>query len=51
VKTDTVGKIKWDKAHGGTAIEWANDFKITMIKDILLPDIQMLFLEVDMMCC
>jgi len=36
VKTDTVGKIKWDKAIGGTAIEWANDFKITHDKGYII---------------
>lgn len=36
IKTDTVGKIEWDKAIGGTEIEWANDFKITHDKGFII---------------
>lgn len=36
VKTDTVGKIIWDKAIGGTEIDWANDFKITHDKGYII---------------
>lgn len=36
VKTDTIGKIIWDKAIGGTEIEWASDFKITHDKGFII---------------
>jgi len=36
VKTDTMGVIQWDKAIGGTEIEWANDFKITHDKGYII---------------
>jgi hypothetical protein len=36
VKTDTLGKIEWDKAIGDTEIYWANDFKITHDKGYII---------------
>ncbi len=36
IKTDTVGEITWDKAIGGTDVEWANDFKITHDKGLII---------------
>ena len=35
-KTDTLGKIIWDKLIGGTEINWANDFKITHDKGYII---------------
>ena len=35
-KTDTLGKIIWDKLIGGTEINWANDFKITHDKGFII---------------
>lgn len=36
IKTDTAGKIKWEKIIGGTEVEWANDFKITPDKGFII---------------
>ncbi len=36
VKTDTLGKIEWDKRIGDTNIYWANDFKITHDKGYII---------------
>ena len=36
IKTDTAGEIIWDKAIGGADIEWANDFKVTHDKGLII---------------
>jgi hypothetical protein len=36
IKTDSLGKIKWDKAIGGKEIDWANDLKITHDKGFII---------------
>jgi hypothetical protein len=36
VKTDTLGKIEWDKRIGDTSIYWASDFKIAHDKGYII---------------